>query len=75
MNKTVTVTLPENLVKEVDELTYPGDRTIFIEDAIKKSLQQAKRNTRDHEDMVLINNAADELNEEAEDVLSYQVAV
>jgi len=71
--------LPESLLKEVDAiLDYPRNRSVFIETVIREYMERKKRKTierRDYKDLELINNSADALNEEAEDILSYQVDI
>jgi len=69
-----TVFISENLLKEVDELIgYSRNRSAFIEEAIKAYLVFKRRVIRDRTDLELINNSVDELNQEADDVLDYQV--
>ena len=48
-------------------------RSAFIERAIRHFLLEQKRILRDRRDPDIINSRAEELNREAEDVLSYQV--
>lgn len=65
----VSVDLPEDLVQQIDDLT--DDRTGFVTEAVRHKLR--------HSDLAAvseverINEVADELNREAEDVLEYQV--
>jgi metal-responsive CopG/Arc/MetJ family transcriptional regulator len=70
------ITLSESLLKEIDELNdHARNRSIFIEEAIKAYLAQKRRMIRDQRDLELLNRSARELNQEAEDVLSYQVDI
>jgi metal-responsive CopG/Arc/MetJ family transcriptional regulator len=70
------ITLSESLLKEIDELNdHARNRSIFIEEAIKAYLALKKRMIRDQRDLELLNRSARELNQEAEDVLSYQVDI
>jgi metal-responsive CopG/Arc/MetJ family transcriptional regulator len=70
------LTLSESMLKEIDELNdHAGNRAMFIEEAIKSYLALKRRIIRDQRDLVLINQSAGELKQEAEDVLSYQVDI
>ena len=79
MRVKTSITLPENLLREVDKiLVYPRNRSKFFEMAIREYLARKKRTTRkkrDKRDLELINNSAAALNEEAEDILSFQVDI
>lgn len=50
-----------------------GSRSETIERLLRESLATRRRRARDLKDLEAINRHADELNDEAEDVLSYQV--
>lgn len=74
MKVKTSITLSEGLLKEIDKMIdYTGNRSVFIEEAIRDYIERNKRNTRDRTDLELINSSAEVLNEEAEEVLSYQV--
>lgn len=79
MKVTTSITLSENVLKEVDDfLDYPEDRSTLIEQAIREYIERQKRSSRELRaltDLELINNSAENLNKEAEDILSYQVAI
>ncbi len=76
MRVTTSITISEQLLKEVDALAQaPNQRSVFIETALREYLKRKRREARDRNDLELINNAAAELNKEAEDVLSYQVDI
>ena len=76
MKVRTSITLSEHLLKEVDEImNHSGNRSVFIEEAIKEYIERNKRKIRNSADLELINNSADDLNEEAEDVLPYQVEI
>lgn len=69
-----SITLSEELLKEIDIIISPkGNRSIFIEEAIRTFLDHKKKYLRNQNDLELINKSSDELNTEAKDVLSYQV--
>jgi hypothetical protein len=64
------------LVAAVDEITpQGGSRSETIERLLRESLRARERRARDIKDLDAINRHADELNAEAEDVLTYQVDV
>lgn len=76
MKVRTSITLSENLLKEIDEMVDDsGNRSIFIEEAIRDYIDRCKRMMRDRTDLELINNSADDLNKEAQDILSYQVDI
>jgi metal-responsive CopG/Arc/MetJ family transcriptional regulator len=50
-----------------------GNRSTLIERAIREFLAAQARRQQDLRDLDILNRRADALNEEAEDVLSYQV--
>lgn len=74
MKVKTSITISEETLKTIDE--YPGERVSrsqFIEKAIQAYLSQLMKNARDPKDLELINRHAKSLNEEADDVLEYQV--
>ena len=74
MKVKTSITLSKNLLKEIDAIiSKSGNRSLFIEEAIKNYLTHKKRDLRNKNDLEIINRSADELNREANDVLSYQV--
>ena len=76
MKVKTSITISKNLLKEIDLIiSKSGNRSHFIEEAINNYLNQKRRITRNKKDLILINNSADELNKEAEDILSYQVKI
>lgn len=71
-----SITLSEDLVRKIDELSnLYGNRSALIERAIRDFLAALAKRRRDAQDLEILNRRADALNEEAEDVLSYQVDV
>lgn len=50
-----------------------GNRSAFIELALRKAIAIIERERRDARDMNIINRNAERINREANDVLSYQV--
>ena len=72
MKSKTSITLSEDLVKAIDELTPEGkSRSETIEQLLRESFAARERRARDLEDLEAINRHASELNEEAEDVLTY----
>ncbi len=76
MNKKTSISLPETLLKEIDEMIdYSRSRSMIIEHAIRDYIERSKKPSGIQTDLELINNSAGELNREALDVLSYQVGI
>jgi metal-responsive CopG/Arc/MetJ family transcriptional regulator len=76
MKVKTSITLSKGLLKEIDLIiSKSGNRSLFIEEAIKNYLIHKKRNLRNKNDLDIINRSADELNKEADDILSYQVHI
>jgi len=74
MKVKTSVTLSEDVVKQLDAVVGPGEsRSQVIERMLREAFARLERRARDLRDLELINRNADKLNEEAEDVLSYQV--
>jgi len=74
MKVKTSVTLSEDLIREIDELSGRyGNRSALIEKAIREFLSAEASRRRDIKDREILNRRADALNREAEDVLSYQV--
>ncbi len=69
-----SVTLSNELVEAIDEYGQPyKNRSDFIEAAIWAFIKQIVRDQQNARDIEIINRNADRLNEEALDVLAYQV--
>lgn len=69
-----SITLSEEVVAAVDRRTGEGgSRSETIERLLRRSFAFEARRDRDRRDLDAINANAKELNEEAEDVLTYQV--
>ncbi len=69
-----SVTLAEDLLKAIDEQSGPHrSRSDFIEKAVRAYISQAIRDRQNARDLDIINRHADRLNQEANDVLTYQV--
>jgi len=73
MKVKASITITDVLLTEVDKVSK-GNRSEFIEKAIKKYIAQARRGVRDKKDILKINGDSRLLNSEALDVLGYQVS-
>jgi metal-responsive CopG/Arc/MetJ family transcriptional regulator len=69
-----SITLAEDLLKVIDEQSGPyKSRSDFIEKAVRAYVVQVMRDRQNARDLDIINRQADRLNQEAKDVLTYQV--
>jgi metal-responsive CopG/Arc/MetJ family transcriptional regulator len=76
MKVKTSITLDKHLLETVDKLSgRRATRSEFIEAALQAYVAQLLRNQRNAADLEIINQRADELNEEALDVLDYQAAL
>ncbi|MEW6378646.1 MAG: ribbon-helix-helix domain-containing protein [bacterium] len=76
MKVKTSITLSEDLLRALDQRSRSGrykNRSEFIETAVRSFIAEAIRNEQNARDLEIINRHADELNEEAEDVLFYQI--
>ena len=74
MKVKTSITLAEDLLKVIDEQSGPHkSRSDFIEKAVRAYLAKVIRDQQDARDLEIINQHADRLNQEAKDVLKYQV--
>jgi metal-responsive CopG/Arc/MetJ family transcriptional regulator len=74
MKVKTSVTLSEDLLKAIDEQSGPErNRSEFIENALRNYIGKVIRDRQNAKDLEIINRHADRLNDEAADVLSYQV--
>lgn len=74
MKVKTSITLSDYILKEIDNiLGKTGNRSVFIENALAYYLELKRREKRNKKDLELINNNYTLLNQEAEDVLEYQV--
>lgn len=74
MRVKTSVTLPEELLRSLDRAAGgQSNRSRLIEQAVRAMLEARARATRDAKDIEIINRHADRLNDEATDVLDYQV--
>ena len=74
MKVKTSITLSEDVVREMDRLLgRAGNRSGFVEEALRHHLATKAQQMRDTRDLEILNRRAPELNQEARDVLSYQV--
>ncbi len=74
MKVKTSITLSSDLLRAVDRAAEEGQsRSDFIEVALRAFFAQMQRRQRDARDQQILNEHADRLNAEAEDVLAYQV--
>ena len=67
------MTIDEHVLRAIDRATRPGrSRSRILEDAARLFLARQARTARDRRDRKILNQAADELNAEMVDVLSFQ---
>jgi metal-responsive CopG/Arc/MetJ family transcriptional regulator len=73
MRLKTSVTLSEDTMKRLDRAMKKGEsRSGAIERILRETLAAQARREADRRDLALINDHADALNGEAEDVLTYQ---
>lgn len=74
MKVKTSITLSEDLITALDRLSGEyKNRSDIIENALRLFLRKRAQVLRDNKDLQILNSKTDHLNEEAEDVLSYQV--
>jgi metal-responsive CopG/Arc/MetJ family transcriptional regulator len=74
MKVKASVTLSEDLMSQIDaQTTRFGNRSAFIEQVVRHFLAVEEQRSRDAQDLEILNAHAESLNEEAADVLSFQV--
>jgi metal-responsive CopG/Arc/MetJ family transcriptional regulator len=74
MKTKTSITLSEDVLRAIARATKEGEsRSEVIERLLRESFQEQTRRANDKRDQELINKHVEQLNEETEDVLSYQV--
>jgi len=74
MKVKTSVTLSQDLVQLIDRHAEgENNRSAFIELAVRTYLEILDRSKRDRHDLQIINRLSKKLNQEAEEVLGYQV--
>ncbi|HEX8617491.1 MAG TPA: ribbon-helix-helix protein, CopG family [Thermoanaerobaculia bacterium] len=64
------ISLPDELAEQIDHVA--ADRSVFVAEAVRRLLHETTESQTRNE-VARMNELADELNREAEDVLEYQV--
>jgi metal-responsive CopG/Arc/MetJ family transcriptional regulator len=73
MKSKASITLAEGVLREVDQLAAQGsNRSRIIEQAVVEYLERRRRADREQRDLEILNRHAQELNDEMDDVLSFQ---
>jgi len=76
MKVKTSVTLSEEIVEELDRITADGaNRSQMVERAVAEFIERQRRRIRETRDLEILNRSAEDLNEEVDDVLSYQVGL
>jgi len=76
MKTKTSVTLDGGLLRGIDEhASEYRSRSGFIEAAVEHFIRHLERQEAEQRDLAILNGRADALNEEAEDVLAYQVGL
>ena len=74
MKVKTSITLSEDLLEAIDQRSGRfKNRSDFIEAAVRAYITQIIRSEQNAKDLAILNSRADRLNEEAADVLTYQV--
>jgi metal-responsive CopG/Arc/MetJ family transcriptional regulator len=73
MRVRTSITLPPDVIEQIDELAGDRGRSQFIEFAVRSFVRHRARKLRDARDREILDAHADQLNAEAEDALSYQI--
>ena len=74
MKLKTSITLSEDILKAIDRvLDKSQNRSQFIEHALRYYFEETARRDRDNKDLEILNKNSEQLNREAEDVLTYQV--
>ncbi len=74
MKVRTSITLSKDLIQELDKLLGQSrNRSAFVEQVLRDVLATRARQVDAAKELEILNRHADELNEEATDVLSYQV--
>ncbi|MDR2071125.1 MAG: hypothetical protein LBP81_06910 [Treponema sp.] len=72
MKTKTSVTLSNEILTQLDNITSVGNRSNFIEKALWRYIELLQREKRNQDDLNIINKASSYLNKEAEDALLYQ---
>lgn len=74
MKSRMSVTLDRSIIHRIESLSVNfKSRSEFIEVAVQRFITHLDREESEQRDIEILNSHADKMNEEAEDVLGYQV--
>ena len=74
MKVKLSVSVSDKLVEKIDKLPGAPARSAVVEQALIYFFKARSRQEQDARDLQILNAKADELNEEADDVLKFQAA-
>jgi metal-responsive CopG/Arc/MetJ family transcriptional regulator len=72
MKTKTSITLSNEILAQLNNITSVGNRSDFIEKALWRYIELLHREKRNQDDLDIINKSSSHLNREAEDVLLYQ---
>jgi metal-responsive CopG/Arc/MetJ family transcriptional regulator len=72
MKVKASITVSDEVLREIDELAKSSSRSEVIEEALREFLAARARSARDARDVEIVNRHADAYNLETADLLSYQ---
>jgi metal-responsive CopG/Arc/MetJ family transcriptional regulator len=72
MKVKASITVSDEVLREIDELARSSSRSEVIEEALREFLAARARSARDARDVEIVNRHADAYNLETADLLSYQ---
>ena len=76
MKVKTSITLSEELMEAIDGvLANYNNRSTFLETAAWSYLKQLEKDRRDARDIEILDEMAEDLNDEIEDILGYQVGL
>lgn len=76
MKVKTSITISDNILNDIDHINGKSkNRSLFIEKAVISYLEEIKKRKEDKKDLKIINESADRLNNEAEDILDFQVKI
>ena len=73
MKVKTSISLSSDILEKVQRITSEGTRSEFIEKSIWYYIDILQRDTRNNRDLDIINQSASRLNNEANDILGFQV--
>jgi metal-responsive CopG/Arc/MetJ family transcriptional regulator len=74
MKVKLSISVSDKLVEKIDKMPGAPARSTIVEQALILFFKSRSKQEQEARDLVILNAMADELNEEAEDVLKFQAA-